>query len=448
METLTCFKKYLYDTILRSLRSFEGEKSVHQKVLRLVSEAEILYNKALINETRKALSKARKLAYRTEEFQGLLSIIEFEKRITGVHRYKNLDKALQKLMQEEKVVLDKLQNVNILQTNYYHVFALIKKDRMLSNKKHALDLNRIMQNPIYSDLDNADSFRAKVIYFSTFTFYLELKGEYEEGFKYSSSLIDLWNSHPNNIKEQPDKYLASNVNFLNRCFRLNKLKEMRKTLDRLNALSASSLKMEVALFEVVHHFELIYHSIQLDFKASDIIIDRLLNGLEQYGTMIKNNYRILFYFNISSHRLRQENYGDVLEFTGKLIALEKQDVQRDAYRFALLMNLLAHFELKNIEVLLYSVKSVKRQFELEDSLSEFDQLFLSFLLKSSKVYSVYGKQKELYQEYYEKFIELSKNPKENKAFQYIELLPWFESKISRKPITEILKQDAIKVNSN
>ena len=77
---LSNLKNYLYQMILNGLETFQAN-SITSKLKKLLSHAELLYEKSLYSQCIKVLSKAKTIAYTHEKYLQLLEIFSWEKEL-------------------------------------------------------------------------------------------------------------------------------------------------------------------------------------------------------------------------------------------------------------------------------------------------------------------------------------------------------------------------------
>ena len=66
--TLEPARKHLYRVLMKSLRQFESDKSVEEKLMNLIQDSLILFNRGLISVSFEQLEKAKSLALEYEKF--------------------------------------------------------------------------------------------------------------------------------------------------------------------------------------------------------------------------------------------------------------------------------------------------------------------------------------------------------------------------------------------
>jgi hypothetical protein len=103
-----------------------------------------------------------------------------------------------------------------------------------------------------------------------------------------------------------------------------------------------------------------------------------------------------------------------------------------------LLHLLAHFELRNFALLEYLEKSVSRFFDKMKDRNKVQLELLSFLrkqLKSSNVPDM-----KLLNATHKQMQKLATDPYEKRAFLYLNVLDWVESKLQGLTVQEVIQK--------
>jgi hypothetical protein len=103
-----------------------------------------------------------------------------------------------------------------------------------------------------------------------------------------------------------------------------------------------------------------------------------------------------------------------------------------------LLHLIAHYELGNFQLLEYLVKSVYRFMAKMENLSVVEEEMFKFLKKSFNL-----NRSEIHDEFIkllERIKDLRGSRFEARAFSYLDILSWLESKVYRIPLQEVIRE--------
>jgi tetratricopeptide (TPR) repeat protein len=146
---------------------------------------------------------------------------------------------------------------------------------------------------------------------------------------------------------------------------------------------------------------------------------------------------LIFYYKIASLYFGSGNYDKAIDYLNKIINW-KVDLRNDLQCYARLLHLIAHYELGNFEILEYLVKSVYRFMAKMENLSLVEEEILRFLRKSLKLTKL--KIKAEFEQLLEKLRALERNRFETRAFIYLDVISWLESKLRNVPVQDIIRE--------
>ena len=106
--------------------------------------------------------------------------------------------------------------------------------------------------------------------------------------------------------------------------------------------------------------------------------------------------------------------------------------------YSRLLHLIAHYELGNFEILEYLIKSIYRFMAKMQNLSLVEEEILNFLRSSFRLSK--NQIKEEFEKLLEKLKSLERNRFETRAFMYLDIISWLESKLRNVPVQDIIRE--------
>src|SRR5665213_4548559 len=116
----------------------------------------------------------------------------------------------------------------------------------------------------------------------------------------------------------------------------------------------------------------------------------------------------------------------------------KLDLRNDLQCFARLLHLISHYELGNSQLLEYLIKSVYRFMAKMQNLSLVEEEIFKFLRKA--FYLSAKKLKPEFENLLNKIKKFETSKFETRAFAYLDIVSWLESKINEKKVYEIIRE--------
>ena len=152
-----------------------------------------------------------------------------------------------------------------------------------------------------------------------------------------------------------------------------------------------------------------------------------------------DGHRVLvFYYRIACLYFGSGDNASAIDYLNLIINQKNPDYREDIQCFARILNLIAHFELGNSQLVEYQVKSVYRFLAKMEDLHAVQREIFRFLRKIPRI-----KESELEQEFISlrnTLAEQENAPFERRPFLYLDIISWLESKIRHKPVQEIIRE--------
>ena len=170
---------------------------------------------------------------------------------------------------------------------------------------------------------------------------------------------------------------------------------------------------------------------------------KLVNKLEAYENQIDEHHIMVFYYKIACMYFGAGKNEDCIVYLEKIINNKELKMREDLLCYARVLNLVAHYEAgidSNIEKLI--VSTYKFLLKMND-LHQVQRKMIEFLKNLSNIYP-----QDLKKEFIKLHIELKKyenHPFERRAFLYLDILSWLESKIHNVSVESIIQTKAKKL---
>ena len=193
----------------------------------------------------------------------------------------------------------------------------------------------------------------------------------------------------------------------------------------------------ILVYQYLYTARLNYHFLQGSFDKGLRMVPFLEKMLKQYGQYLDAHRVLVFYYKIASLYFGSGNSSRAIDYLNRIIN-NKADLRTDLQCYARLLHLIAHYELGNFDLLEYLIKSVYRFMSKMDNLSKVEDEIFDFLRRSFKL----GTQ-ALKPEFEKLLLSLKKyegNPLEARAFAYLDIISWLQSKISGVQVQDVIVQ--------
>ena len=177
------------------------------------------------------------------------------------------------------------------------------------------------------------------------------------------------------------------------------------------------------------------------FDAGLELVPDLIQKLEDYAPFLDAHRVMVFYYKIASLYFGSGDFETTVTYLSKIINW-KVNLRNDLQCYARLLHLIAHYELGNYNLLEYLIKSVYRFMAKMDNLGVVEEKIFHFLHESFNL-----TEKQLRPEF-EKLLqqlrEVEKNRYASRAFAYLDIVSWLESKISGTQVQDVIRAKFLK----
>ena len=196
--------------------------------------------------------------------------------------------------------------------------------------------------------------------------------------------------------------------------------------------------VEGLAFLYVYNNKFNLHFIEGSFQEGLPMVQVVLDNLKKYQDRIDEHHVMVFYYKIASLYFGAGENKKCIFFLEKIINNKSLEMREDLLCFARILNLVAHYEAGldyNLETLIKS--TFKFLIKMED-LYEVQKEIIKFLRNLGDIFphEVKGEFVKLH----DKLKEFEEDPYQSRAFLYLDIISWLESKIDSKPIGLVIKE--------
>ncbi|MBF03740.1 MAG: hypothetical protein CMP76_10625 [Flavobacterium sp.] len=440
---LSNLKAHLYKQILVSLRMNPVNQNNRILIREQLDFATILYHKGLYKQSLKILEKAKIAALENEEKNIAYEIVELEKVIESqyitrsiVGRADELTTQAKKLS-KENVIASKLSNLSLQLYSIMLKSGYAKSDAEM--QEITLYFNKELPHCTITDL----GFREKLWLYKAHLWYSFLIQDFLSCYKYAKKWVDLFYDNPKMIYLNPVWYIKG-VTYLLECLYLIKHKTLfKETLDKLEetiALDAFPKNDNVSIlsFLCIYNSKLNLHFIEGTFDQGLALIDPVLKKIKTDEDKIDEHHVMVFYYKIACMYFGVGNNIKCIEYLQKIIDNRNLSMREDLMCFARVLSLVAHYEASLDYKLELQLKSTYKFLIKMNDLHEVQREMIKFLRNLGSIYphQLKGEFKKLHS----RLKKYEDHPYERRAFLYLDIISWLESKIENRPIMTIIKE--------
>ncbi len=446
---LSNLKANLYKQLLVSLRLNEKNNIPDIAIREQLDYAKILHAKGHLLASLEILNKAKKQAADIQHFPLLLSIINFEKRIESFHVTGSTFTKAEEIDRQSNEIVEKishnnqLSNLSLLMYGHHlkYGFAKNAKDRAFIKDYFQCKLEGL-------DLEKMD-FYEKMYLFQSYIWYYHILVDFANYYKYSLRLLQLFHEHPKIKEREASLYLKALNNVLNSTFLLERIDKFQPVYEELLHFIDNNKLLQKQDTITQWHFYKHIHSLNKCFLQGNYAeqansFSALENLLQTNELHWDNNRLLVLNYKIACVYFGNDDWEKSIHFLNEINWQIHSNFREDLQCFARILSLIAHFELGNLQLLKYQIKSTYRFLAKMDDLQQVQIEVFHFLKKIPQMQEI--DLKPAFIQLHEKLIELKKNPFEQRPFLYLDIISWLESKIQNRTIQSVL-QEKIKMRN-
>ena len=446
---LSNLKAHLYKQILISLRLNPQHKNVKLHIRGQIDFATILYQKGLYKQSLKILDKAKSFALKYDENASAYEIVEFEKLIESLYVTRSLSNRTNELvsqtnhLREQNEIYSNLSNISL------QLYEKLIKAGYAKSDDESKEIKKFFKQKIKSFNIGELGFRETLIYYQIWVWYSLLIQDFLSSYKYASKWIDTFNKSPEMIAIHPVFYLKG-YNFLLEALALikypskfkNRLNDLINVVEDKSFPRNQNLNALIFIYKYNNLFNL--YVLEGDFKDSIKIIPKVLEGIDENKNFIDHHHIMLLYFKIACMYFTVNDYDNCIKYVNMIMKNKNIKMREDLQCFTRILNLIAHWEAGHDYNLDKIIRETYNYLDKMNDLHEVQKTILKYLNGLENIYP--GEIKGFLRNLHSELKKFEDDPYEKRAFLYLDIISWLESKISNKPVAVIIKEKALLIN--
>jgi hypothetical protein len=439
---LANLKAHLYKQLLASLRLLKTTVNIDLQLSELLDHARVLYNKGLKLQSFKMLERAKELAKANHKYNFLAQVISLEKKIETLHITRSSLEKTELLATEAEDISRHIECVVKLSNLALLLYRWYVQNGYARNKEDEKGINEYFKQMLPEHPENITDFYERLYLYQSYCWYAFIRQDFLQYYRYSKKWIDLFDDEPNMVNVETGHYVKGMHTLLNALFNLRSFHRFQITLKKFIKFSETATantndNFRIHTFVYISAAKINWHIMTGTFKEGLALIDNIEKGLEEYSIYIDSHRILVFNYKIATLYFGNGDYERCIDYLQKIIN-NNVDMRVDLQCYARLLHLMAHYELGNDMILESLIKSVYRFMSKMKNLTVVEEEIFKFIRSSFDV------SPRLLKSELEKFLNrikhLEKNRYETRAFAYLDVISWAESKVYDKPMSYILQE--------
>jgi len=441
-QQLSNMKAHLYKQILASLRIIKDENNIDIQLHELMDHARILYNKGLYLQTLKALKQFKDLARANNQISYLQQALFFEKKIEALYITRSMQHRADELCQESDNVNNALTVVNRLSNLSLQLYSWYIQHGHARNEKDMRSIQVFFQVNLPQEANHLTGFYERLYLYQSYCWYAFIRLDFLQYYRYCQKWVDLFDTNTDMLAVETASYIKAMHNLMSAHFDLLNSDKLAADIKKFEQFARHKLVTQndnnrILTYQYLYTARINLYFLQGTFEKGLKMVPFLEDMLKQYGIYLDTHRVLVFYYKIACLYFGSGDNEKAIDYLNRIIN-QKADLRTDLQCYARLLHLIAHYELGNFDLLEYLIKSVYRYMAKMENLSKVEEEMFAFLRRSFHVGA-----HALTPEFEKLLVKLKKyegNPLESRAFAYLDVISWLESKIHKVNVQDVIRE--------
>lgn len=438
---LSNIKAHLYKQVLTSLRLQYLSRRSDSEIRESIDYAQILYRKGFYLQALRLLEKAKFNAKKIHADILTLSIVQFEKVIESQYITRSIDSRADELTSESSELENKVSGAVHYSNIALQLYSLYLKVGFVRNEKDHVFVKDFFYSKLPKVIPSKLSVEERLHLYNAHIRYNHMIQDFVMCYKYAKLWVDLFETYPVLADQNKELYLKGMHNLLLALFNLRSYKRYVEVLTHLEQNPPTERDSEnvVLLYkQYVFTNQINRFYLEGNFQEGLKLVEPILEFVASSEEKLDVHRSLVFYYKIACLYFGNGDNRKAIYYLNLILQMKEQSIREDIQSFARILNLIAHFELGNDDLLEYQVKSVYRYLSKMGDLQGVQKEILDFIRNLSRVNP--SDLKRAFKQLLHKLTKLSQSNYEKRPFLYLDIISWLECKISDRTVQEVIRE--------
>ena len=435
-------KAHLYRQILASLRLLKSADSIDLQLNEQFDYAHILYKKGLFLQSLKILDRAKETAKTNQKFNYLIQVIALEKRIETLHITRSMQDRAERLSAEANEVNTHIDMVVRLSNLALQMYSWYIKNGHARNEKDESGVKQFLKDNLPAYAFEQTGFYERLYLYQSYCMYAFIRQDFLMYYRYSQKWVDLFGEQPLMLRVETGHYIKGLHNLLNAHFDLRNYRKFESALKQLELFAQTERVIQhdnfrIQAFIYLSSAKINRHFMLGTFKEGLRLVRDIENKLAENALFLDSHRVMVFNYKIANLYFGSGDYATCIDYLQRIIN-DHIDLRYDLQCYARLLHLMAHYELGNYELMESLTRSVYRYMAKMENFTIVEEEMFKFLRNSFRMPR--NQWKPELEKFLQKIKKFEKSRFETRAFAYLDIISWVESKVYGKTLSEIIRE--------
>lgn len=438
---LSNIKAHLYKQLLTSLRLQHVSKRADSEIREMYDHAQILYQKGFYLQALKMLDKAKNSARKIHSDMLLLSIVQFEKIIESQYITRSISSRADELTNESTELEARIRGSVLFSNISLQLYSLYLKVGLVRDEKDFIFVKEFFYSRLPSSIPKNLSVEERLHLYTAYVRYNHIIQDFVMSYKYAKAWVNLFLEHPALISQDNEMYIKGVHNLLLALFNL---RSYDRFVNELNNFKQEGLPPSASENVFLLYKQYVYtnqiNQCYLDgnFESGLKLVPEIELFIEASNDKLDTHRIMVFYYKIACLYFGIGNSKRCIFYLNKIFQMKDHSIREDIQGFSRILNLIAHFELGNADLVEYQLKSVYRYLSKLGDLQGVQREIMMFIRKLPQ-YQSQNELKRAFRQLHAKLVKLSQSRYEKRPFMYLDIISWLESKLENKSVQAVIQ---------
>jgi hypothetical protein len=439
---LANLKAHLYKELLASLRLLKSTESIDLQLHEQLDYARILYNKGLYLQSLKILERVKDLAKQYHQESFLIQVISLEKKIETLHITRSGEGKVDRLTAEADEVNAQRSMITRLSNLALQLYRWYVMNGHARNEKDEQGVKDYFKKNLPADAAQYPGFYEQLYLCQSYCWYAFVRQDFIMYYRYSRKWSRLFEKDPLMISVETGHYIKGIHNVLTANFDLRNFKQFDRYLHKFERFAQSDAanqhhNFRMQTFVYLSSAKINEHLMKGTFSEGIKMVPEIERGLEEFSLYIDRHRVLVIQYKTAMLYFGNGDYDACIDYLQKIIN-GPVDLRIDLHCYARLLHLMSHFELGNDSIIESLTKSVYRFMSRMENLTVVEEAIFKFLRTNFYVSS--KALKPGLEQFLQQIKQFEKNRFETRAFAYLDIISWVESKVYEQPMSVIINK--------
>ena len=446
-QQLSNLKAHLYKQLLISLRLNPAHQNIRVQIREQLDFATVLYQKGLYKQSLKLLDKAKTMALDNDEKNIAYEIVELEKVIETQYITRSISTRADELSKQSKelslqnVITSKLSNLSL------QLYSVLLKIGYVRNDSELKQINDYFVNRLPQYEYHSLGLREKLWLYKAHLWRSFLTQDFLQSYKYANKWVNLFKENPRIISLHPVFYLKGKNYLLESLFFIKHYQKFKEELHNFEEeIQRKNIPLnsntEILIFQYFNANKLHLHFLEGTFKEGEYLVDEIEQKISEYKNRLDNHHIVVLYYKIACLYFGMGENKKCIAYLSKIINPKTVKSGEDLQCFARVLNLIAHYE---CGMDYHLERQFKETYKFLLKMENLQAVQKEFIVSIKALSDVYPHQiKKEFKKIHTRLQKFENHPYEKRAFLYLDILSWLESKIENKTVGEIIREKSKK----